>query len=232
MNIILLIAILILILSALNGYRQGFIKAVFSIFIMIVSLILASQLMPVVGKVLQKTPIYTAVNENIESVIVSSVTMPVDKVTEQVDVINALPLPDFLRNALIENNNSQIYDALGINGFTAYMSNYLTCLIINAISFVISFIVVFILLKIIGRILNLISKLPVLNGINKIGGIIIGLINGFILLWIASVIITIFAGTSWAQYAFQDINNSAILKLIYNNNYLLIWIANMGRVLF
>jgi len=232
MNIILLIVILILILSVLNGYRQGLIKAVFSMFTMIISLLIASQLMPVLGKVLQKTPVYTVINQSIESTIVSSITLPTDKVTEQVDVINELPLPGFLQNALIENNNSQIYDALGINDFTAYISNYLTCLILNAISFVILFIVIFLILKIIGHTLDLISKLPILNGINKIGGIAIGLVNGLITLWIACVIITIFAGTGWAQYVFQAINESAVLRFIYNNNYFLIWIANMGRVLF
>jgi len=232
MNIILLIVILILILSVLNGYRQGLIKAVFSMFIMVIALFLASQLMPVLGKALQKTPVYTVINQSIESTIVSTITVPTDKVTEQVDVINELPLPGFLQNALIENNNSQIYDALGINDFTAYISNYLTCLILNAISFIILLIAIFIILKIIGHALNLISKLPLLNGINKIGGIVLGLVNGLIMLWIACVIITIFAGTSWAQYIFQSINDSAVLRLIYNNNYFLVWIANMGRVLF
>lgn len=80
--------------------------------------------------------------------------------------------------------------------------------------------------------MDLFSRIPVLNGLNKIGGFIFGLFNGAVYLWIACIIITIFAGTGWGQEIFAQINDSVILSYIYNNNYLLSFLANMGKVLF
>ena len=80
--------------------------------------------------------------------------------------------------------------------------------------------------------LDMMSRIPVVNGLNKIGGFIFGLLNGVVYLWIACIIITIFSATAWGQYIFAQINDSVILSFIYNNNYLLELLANMGKVLF
>ena len=80
--------------------------------------------------------------------------------------------------------------------------------------------------------LDMLSRIPVINGLNKIGGFIFGLFNGAIYLWLACIIVTIFSTTQWGQYIFQQINDSVILSFIYNNNYLLQLMADMGKVLF
>ena len=141
-------------------------------------------------------------------------------------------MPEFIRDLLKTNNNADMYEALGISEFSEYVSNYITCLILNAISLVVSFLVLYIILRIVGCMLDMMSRIPVVNGLNKIGGFIFGLLNGVVYLWIACIIITIFSATSWGQYIFAQINDSVILSFIYNNNYLLELLANMGKVLF
>ena len=80
--------------------------------------------------------------------------------------------------------------------------------------------------------LDMLSRIPVVHGLNKAGGFVFGLLNGVVYLWIAFIIVTIFSTTSWGQYIFAQINDSVILSFIYNNNYLLVLLANMGKVLF
>ena len=192
------------------------------------SLFIAMQIYPMVSKQLQKTFIYNELNEHVSEALFKDTESDLNRVTDQIDTINGLPLPDSIKKYLVENNNSQIYDALGIYDFEAYVSGYLTCLIINAISFVGVFLLMIVLLKIIEGCLDLVSKLPVLNGINKIGGILIGVIKGFLILWVVCIVVTIFSGTGWGKYIFDSINRSWLLGLIYNNNYLLLFIANIG----
>lgn len=245
MNIVSIIAIIIILLQVLTGMRRGLIKTIFSTFAFAVAIIVAIQFGPMVSRLFQDTSLYTNINERIEQSIFpaediqeidedqeNSDQEDVTRVTDQVELINNLPLPQALKDALIENNNAEIYEALGINRFKAYVANYLTQVVINAISFLLTFAVVFLLLKIIQYSLDLLSKIPVLNGINRIGGMAFGLINGVAFLWIICIVATVFSTTSWGQYLFQQINDSTFLQMIYNNNYLLVGISSMKNLLF
>lgn len=232
MNYILVAALIILAVCIFTGWRKGFIRTIFSTFLIIFSLFVAMQTYSMLSKQLQKTFIYNALNERVSGVLFKDSEGEVNRVTDQIDTINGLPLPESIKKYLVENNNVQIYDALGISDFESYVSGYLSCLIINAISFVGIFLIMIVLLKIIEASLDLMSKLPVLNGINKIGGVLIGVIKGFLILWVVCIVVTIFSGTSWGKFIFEGINESWLLGLIYNNNYLLLFIANMGRILF
>ena len=46
-----------------------------------------------------------------------------------------MELPERLKDALLENNNSEVYEALGVSSFTHYVSRYLANSLINIISF-------------------------------------------------------------------------------------------------
>lgn len=233
MNIVLIVAVIILIASALAGFGRGLVKSVFSTFALIVAIVLAVQIMPYGTKLLRTTPLYTSINDSIQASLEDQFQVAAQGAGEQMEAIDQMDnLPDFLKDILKSNNNAEVYEALGIDQFSEYISNYITCLILNAISLIVCFLVIYIILRIIGCMLDMLSRIPVINGLNKIGGFIFGLFNGAIYLWLACIIVTIFSTTQWGQYIFQQINDSVILSFIYNNNYLLELMANMGKVLF
>ena len=62
-NYVLIAAAAILILSVIIGGVRGFIKTFFSAFSVIIAIFLAVQIGPYLGKVMQKTPIYTSISE-------------------------------------------------------------------------------------------------------------------------------------------------------------------------
>lgn len=68
-----------------------------------------------------------------------------------------------------------------INDTVNSISSQITTVILNVIAFIILFIAVLIIIKLIGLILNKLSKLPVLNFINKLGGSAVGIIKGVLL---------------------------------------------------
>ena len=80
--------------------------------------------------------------------------------------------------------------------------------------------------------MDLISKLPILHGMNALGGVACGLIHGLIILWILCIVITMFAWTEYGQWTLAQINESSLLSLLYNNNYLISALTNMGKMLF
>ncbi|WP_418750437.1 CvpA family protein [Frisingicoccus sp.] len=231
-NYVLIAAAAILILSVIIGGVRGFIKTFFSAFSVIIAIFLAVQIGPYLGKVMQKTPIYTSISESIEEKLDARAEAGAEKVSQQIEAINSYPLPDSLKEALIENNNNQIYEALGVNQFNQYVASYMACLIINALSFLIVLLFSFIILKIIEVSLDLISKLPVLNGINALGGVAFGAVHGLILLWILCIAVTVFSWTGPGEWICGQISRNHLLSWLYDHNYLLATLSNMGKMLF
>lgn len=231
-NIVLIVTILILIVSALIGLGRGLIKSVFSTFALIVAVVLAIQIMPYGTKLLKTTPVYTSINSSIEKAIDDKLQVSAEGVSAQMAAIDQMDMPDYIKDLLKTNNNADMYKALGISQFSEYISNYITCLILNGISLLAAFLIIYIVLRIVGCMLDMMSRVPVINGLNRVGGLIFGLVNGAVFLWVACIVITVASTTQWGRYVFGQINDSVILSYIYNNNYLLTLLANMGKVLF
>lgn len=233
MNIVLIASVIILLASAFAGWGRGLIKSIFSTFALVVAIVLALQIMPYGTRFLKTTPLYTNINESIQAAFDDKIQVATDGVGQQMEAIDQMEdVPEFIKDMLKENNNADMYEALGISEFSEYVSNYLTCLILNGISLIVLFLIIYIILRIVGCMLDMMSRIPIIHGLNKIGGFIFGLLNGAVYLWLACIIVTIFSTTQWGQYIFTQINDSVILSYIYNNNYLLGLLANMGKVLF
>jgi uncharacterized YccA/Bax inhibitor family protein len=63
-----------------------------------------------------------------------------------------------------------------------------------------------------------VSRLPVIKEVNKSLGGIVGLAEGVLVLWVACLVLTAFAGTSIGQNLLAAISDNGILNFIYSNN--------------
>lgn len=231
-NIMLIVTAVIFLIAVIAGVFRGFIKTFFAAFSIMLALFVAVQMGPYLGKIVQRTPVYEGITTQIQENLDMHTNQTTDKVTNQIDAISEYPMPEFIRKALIENNNSQIYEALGVYDFNAYVASYMACLVINAVAFLVVFLVAFLVLKIIEVTLNLISKLPVLHSINKIGGLLCGVVHGFVLVWMLGVVIMAISWTGLGQWASREINDNLVLSLIYDNNLIAAALTNMSKMLF
>ncbi|HHV09573.1 MAG TPA: CvpA family protein [Clostridiales bacterium] len=231
MNILLIIVLAILIVNGLIGMKAGLIKTVFSLFSMIIAVVLTIWLSPYVNHFMRNNDkIHGGISTGIEKMLPFSEEEAEGK--DQDTLINGLSLPQSIKNSLIENNNVEVYKEMAINSFKDYVSSYLTGVIINAMAFSITFVVVLILLWVICFALDLISKLPLLNQINKKAGLVAGLIHGLVVVWIFFILVTVFGSTEAGQKALEMIGQDQILSFIYNNNYLLKFITNITKIIF
>ena len=105
-----------------------------------------------------------------------------------------------------------------------YVIEELTDTIIKALTFLALTLIIYIVIRIIIGVLDVFSKLPIINGINKWAGAVIGLVQGLLFIWIASLILTAFSDKEWAQEVFRQINDNGFLSFIYNNN-MVIWLV-------
>ena len=68
--------------------------------------------------------------------------------------------------------------------------------------------------------LNLISRLPILYGLNKIAGAVLGLAEALIFIWVGALVLTLFSGSEIGKSMITQINGSIWLTWLYDHNML------------
>ncbi|NLL00512.1 MAG: CvpA family protein [Clostridiales bacterium] len=221
MNWLLIIVLGIIILNALIGRKVGFIKIVFSIFSFIIALILTVWISPTVNGMLKNNEtFYEKTSQKVEDMLFKEQV----ETGEGDDIIEGLPLPKSIKESLQENKEKQEAN------IKSYIVSHVSGIVINALAFVLTFIAVFVGLWVISIALNIISKLPILNQINKMAGFLVGGLQGVIIVWILFIVITVFSGSELGRTAFQQIESSEILSFIYDKNFLLNIVLNAVKM--
>ena len=235
MNVLLVVIVAFFGINALAGMKRGLIKTVFSMFSVIVALLATAFLSPVLTQWLQG-------NENVMEYFVekADAVLPFDEVesmlniekkeAEQKRFLDSLPLPESIREQLAQNNSRDFYKTLGVDTFRAYLCNYIACMIISALSFVATFAAMLILLKVLCFSLDLISKLPVLNQVSHLLGMAAGLAYALLLVWVGGVILTALGSTEAGSSLMKQVNDSAFLSFLYNNNPLMGKVADLDKL--
>lgn len=221
MNWLLIAVLIIFALGFLIGWHRGAVKMTVSLVAAVLTIILACTLSPYVTDVLKNhTGLYERLQEQVQESMQEKIEEQTDQltVTQQARFIEELPLPASLKDALQENNNSEVYAVLGVESFTSYLSGYVASLIIGVIGFILTFLLAFVLLRILGAVLNLVSRLPLIHGINKIAGAGIGIAEALVAVWLGCLLITMFAGFDWGGQMLEMVSKSQILTYIYDNN--------------
>ncbi len=215
------IAVLALIAAAcIMGFRKGFVKEIVSVFFMLISFLLVWAVNPYVNTFVKEyTPVYDTIQEKCQTLVSEQIgnKKTLDK-EEQNQVMESLDLPDLLKNALVENNTAETYRYLAVSTFTEYISDSLAVMAVNGISFLISFILSAAVIRLLGFILNVLTKLPVIHGINKIAGAAVGGIKCVIFIWIAFLVLTLMCDTAPGQQGMALIQQDTFLNFLYSQN--------------
>ena len=215
------IAVLALIAAAcIMGFRKGFVKEIVSVFFMLISFLLVWAVNPYVNTFVKEyTPVYDTIQDKCQTLVSEQIgnKKTLDK-EEQDQVMENMELPDLLKNALVENNTAETYRYLAVSTFTEYISDSLAVMAVNGISFLISFVLSAAVIKLLGFILNVLTKLPVINGINKIAGAAVGGIKCIIFIWIAFLVLTLLCNTTLGQQGMALIQQDAFLNFLYSQN--------------
>lgn len=247
MNLLTGIVLIIFALCMFRGYRRGFAKSLMSMVSLVASLILVAIVSPYVMEFLEKeTPVYAIVKEKCEETfsIEKKSDEQATKSTEenqqdqskvkttsqpdsvQVQLIENLALPDVLKNMLKENNTPEKYEELAVKSFNEYVPKFMCDLFMKIISFLATWILVMLLFAALGLVVDVVTKLPLVHGVNQILGLALGFVQATIIVWIGMMFITVFAHTQWGGQMMKMISDSAILKTLYQSNLILEFLQN------
>ncbi len=136
----------------------------------------------------------------------------------QIAAIEGADIPQVFKNLLLTNNNSKIYDKLGVTNFAAYIAKYTAQVVVNITAFLLTFIVVSIILRAIIFSLNVIADLPGFGLMNRLAGGALGMLGVLILVWVVFVMITLLYTTEIGKEMFEMIQSNRMLSVIYEHN--------------
>lgn len=213
------LALVILVLSCLAGYRRGFVREVIGISFLFLTIILVWIINPYVNQLLKKqTPVYEKVREACEEGVLNHMGSGEETGEKEEDVISGLPLPGFLKDGMLENNTAEIYQYFETDSFEGYLADYLATAVTNGISFTLSYILASIILRIVTYVLDLAANLPGIRVVNRAAGLILGSVKGLIFIWLGLLVITVFCGTDLGASLLRQAEGDPFVSFLYDKN--------------
>lgn len=207
-----IIDIIVILLVAFSVYR-GYKKGLVGILVGLVSLLLAIILgfifqIPISNYLYENTNVGKSIEENIVKVINDNInneqTDKTGKENNIMDVFNKLE-----NNAKKQEKNT-----------VEQTSKMITMFILKGISFITILIVVYIICFVLQLVLNVVFDLPLLNVVNKFGGIGANLIQVVLKIWIFLGIVYFISSISSVTVISDAIQKTTLTKALYENNVL------------
>ena len=205
----------IIILFLIIGYKKGLVFCLINLATFIVAIVLAFALCSPVAELVKNT---TEIDENMKSFIVSH--MPGG---EEIDLKANEQLPEPIRNA-IDGSVTSINEAKekAIDATATEITNN----VLKAICFVAIFFLVKILMLVLKVVSRIFTKIPVIEQINTLGGMIVGALEGLILVYVIFGVISLISPMLTNTAIVDSINDSFFGKMMYNNNVVVKYIYN------
>ena len=236
--------ILILIIFALIGWRKGVIRLVLSLVSMIITIMAAVVIAPMATTAIKNNTnideniaqsIYTVLYENKEvdeyfedkqvltgGIDISQVESHIQTVTDVVaEVGDKINLPESLTEAVKAMPDSELMSVIreSVKEITIRLiALRLADIVLTAIAYLVIMVVVSIVLRVVVAATGLIRRLPVIKQADKLGGLIVGLVEGIAVVWIFFTVVTAISGTQAASNILVQIHGNAILEALYNCN--------------
>lgn len=217
-----LIVILILVIFAVIGYKRGLIRSAITLCSSIVALVLSFIVYPAINMMLKLTPIYTSIYEGVFKKIEAIDFGRGIQSQGNAIIENITWLPEFLTIQIKNNNNTAMYELLGVKNIQEYISMYIANMIVSLIAILITWLLLKVILGTILKMLaSIIEHLPVISSFNHGIGLVFGLLKGAITLSAIGLLIPVFITLPAFQNISQNIESSILTKWMYDNNFIL-----------
>lgn len=239
MNWLLISVGVVLLVGMLNGYIKGAVRILVSLVTTVATIVIVFFATPYVS---QAVYALTPFDEMLESTCYKSMVKVAEsssKILEeykidsenlgnieeielpralQISLIENADLPSVFKELLISNNNNEVYELVGAENFTEYVSKYMTKLFIDIMSFLLTFLIVTIVIRAIVFALDFVANLPVLGILNRLSGAVVGGSISLIIVWVFFIVVTLMYTLEVGQMLMGMIGESEILLILYQIN--------------
>lgn len=170
----------------------------------------------------ENTSIYENIQESCRQFVEEKEeTSGTDAGESQENAIENMNLPGLLTSGLTQNNTAEVYQYLSVSTFSDYIAQYLARMAVNGISFLISFILATLLIRSITWMLDLVARLPVIKGANKIAGAAFAAAKYILILWIVFLVLTVLCNTEIGETCLKAVKQDTVLSWLYDQDILI-----------
>lgn len=258
MNALTIAVILIFIICMAIGYMKGLFRTLLGTVATIIALVLAYLLTPIVSQIIINYTViddyienktYTAIREQVkkqaekklqesgvpeaeaklnESQLEQIMNSALNK-SQQVEAIRSLSLPGYIKTSLLDNNHDEIYEKLQVDNIYRYISKYIAYMIVNLLASILTFLLLRLLLIIFTITVNAaVRNIPLVAGVDHMGGMLLGMITSVILSWLFLLICSAIFGSGCDDM----INESSFLTALNNKNLIINIVTDITDILF
>lgn len=200
-----IVIVAIIALFTFLGKKRGLVKLAFKLCTFFIAIIIAFLVYkPIANLVMEKTTIDETIENAITQRILPEGASSEDELTE----------PTNLPSIIVKNSSNTVKS----------IANSFATTIIETVCLLLVFILAKIILKFVTFLADTIAKLPILKQFNELGGLIYGILEGLLIIFVIFAIITFISPV--IDHSFIDSINSSLLgSLFFNNNILLKFIV-------
>ncbi len=208
MNYVFLAVILLVIFSGIRGWHKGLLRILLSLVSIVIIIVVMGAASPHITNYLKRnTPVYSKIEKQSEIHIKKQIE---NKSMDQTGIPERLV-------ALIGGKEQSAYTKSEIKT----MAQKRASMILTAISFFLAFVAASILLGVIGNVLSLVNHIPILGGINRILGLLAGVLQGILIVSLLFLLLSVTADTETGRMLVEQVHKNSILNLLYEKNLLL-----------
>ena len=198
MNIIDIVILVVLGISALYGIYRGFMHTILSLACCLVSVILAFSFSPKLAQWIRNNPgisstlaTYTDAGARVgdSDLANTSVQELPDYMLQQ--ILDNVTLPQPIAEILQNNLTNRVLENTNENTVNDYVSKTIVTVVIDILSFIACFIVAYLVLSLLINLIHHVFKLPLLKQLDWLAGGIFGLLRGAMTLYVIFLLIPI-----------------------------------------
>lgn len=243
MNWLLVAVVAVLLVFAFIGHQKGMLRIVFSFGSLLIALLVSYLAAPYMTELLKdQTALYTWVQEKStefvnreaqpdeepqaseeqeDSASAKNAAQDGDIGSTVADMLDGLSLPTPLRDQIEEAaSQAEAAEEATVAQVKTQISNKMAELAVSAIGFAVTLLIARIVLWILYAVLDMVSRLPVIHGINQTVGMVVGLAEGLLLVWIFFALLTCLMQTQFGRQCLEWIAESRLLSFLYEYNIL------------
>ena len=196
MNIVVdLIIVAIILLSTFLAYKKGIITLAIQLVAVVIAIVLTLILYKPVSNVIINV---TGIDETIQNAILEEAN-------------------NIMTNG--EEGSNQVVESIQ-NNMLPETARTISINIIEGAIILILYIVIRIILRFVTALANLVSKLPILNQLNQLGGIIYGILRGILIVYIILLLVNLSGEIEPQNQVYTAVEGSYIGKVMNENNIL------------
>lgn len=188
-----IIIVLIIVISALLAYRKGLISLSVQLLATIISILIIIVIYKPVSNLIINT---TGIDEYIQNGILEKVTDVVEQDKE---------------------NNNQIVETIE-NGMLPETARNLSIDIVQGGVILILYILLRIALRFVTGLVNIVAKVPIIKQINKLGGVLYGIIRGLLLVYVILLFVNLSGNINSNNTVYKSVESSTLGKFMNENN--------------